>query len=129
MIKQLIGIDDKWSIIVYYIISNKDYNTLKYELRRNGCQEMEVQSIYDKMLSGMVMGFTINDFTNKISIIGINRHNDESEYLSTIVHEAEHAKEAMLSYYSVENKDEPPAYTIGYIIKRMYSTFKYFICK
>ncbi len=35
------------------------------------------------------------------------------DYINSIVHEAEHIKQAMLKAYRVEDKGEPPAYTIG----------------
>jgi hypothetical protein len=40
------------------------------------------------------------------------------------VHEAEHVKQALLRAYSVDDIGENAAYTIGYIVSRMYSIFK-----
>ena len=68
--------------------------------------------------------FTISNTSKHISIVGFNKHDDELDYINSIVHEAEHIKQAMLEAYSVDDKDEPPAYTIGYLIMRMYDTFK-----
>ena len=45
-----------------------------------------------------------------------------SNYL--IVREVFHLKEAMLEAYDVENKGEPPAYTIGYLVMRMWKGFR-----
>jgi hypothetical protein len=39
------------------------------------------------------------------------------------VHEAEHIKQAILEAYNVEDRGEAPAYTVGYIVKRMYEVF------
>ena len=128
MIKQIINVDDKWTIVVYYIFDNKYYKDLIHDLQKIVCPQMEVQAICGNMVSGMAMGFTYSNYAIKLSVVGIGKHSNKSEYISTIVHEAEHVKDAMLSYYSVSNEGEPPANTIGYIVKRMYKTFKHFIC-
>lgn len=37
--------------------------------------------------------------------------------------EAEHVKQDMLEYYGVEDANEPPAYTIGFLIMKMLQVF------
>lgn len=71
---------------------------------------------------------TYSNLSEHISIVLFNHHKSPKDYLNSIVHEAEHIKQAMLKVYRVEDKGEPPAYTIGYIVMRMYEVFKYFIC-
>ena len=56
-----------------------------------------------------------------------NTHDTIEDYLNTIVHEAEHIKQAMLKAYNVNDIGEPPAYTIGYIVMRMYRVFRKFL--
>jgi hypothetical protein len=34
----------------------------------------------------------------------------------------------MLKAYYVEDKEEPPAYTIGYLISKMWRVFRQFVC-
>ena len=46
------------------------------------------------------------------------------DYINSIVHEAEHVKQAMLRTYMIEDKGEPPAYTIGYLVERMCEGFE-----
>ena len=50
-----------------------------------------------------------------------------SDYIDSVVHEAEHVKQAMLKAYHVEDIGEPPAYTIGYLVGRMWEAFKQFL--
>ena len=52
----------------------------------------------------------------------------KEDYLNSIIHEAEHIKQAMLKAYDVDDIGEPPAYTIGYLVMKMYEVFKIFIC-
>ena len=41
------------------------------------------------------------------------------DYINSIVHEAEHVKQAMLAYYDIEDEGENAAYTIAYIATKM----------
>lgn len=116
MIKQIIYVEDKWKIIVYY---NVDYNLYHYidrELQLQGMSDQERKSVFDDMKSGKAYAFTFTNTDERLSIVCFNRHKSTQEYMSSIVHEAEHVKEDMLKYYNVNNMGEPPAYTIGYIV-------------
>lgn len=76
------------------------------------------------------LGGTASNIKRHVSVVLFNRHASPEEYINTIVHEAEHVKQAMLAAYDVEDEGEPPAYTIGYLVMRMYQVFKTFIfCK
>lgn len=46
------------------------------------------------------------------------------DYLNSIVHEAEHVKQAVLKAYRIDDFGEEPAYTVGYIVERMYRAFR-----
>lgn len=62
-----------------------------------------------------------------IKVLSSSPHTSPQDYLDSIVHEAEHVKQAMLEAYQIEDKGEPPAYTIGYLVSRMYPVFRNFI--
>lgn len=47
--------------------------------------------------------------------------------ISSIVHEVGHVKESILEEYNVDNYGDPPAYTIGYIVKEIYSVFNKYV--
>ena len=64
-----------------------------------------------------------------VSIVLFNSHISKADYINSIVHEAEHIKQAILNAYDVEDKGEDPAYTIGYVVMKMYEVFRMFICK
>jgi hypothetical protein len=53
---------------------------------------------------------------------------EKSDYISSIVHEAEHVKQAILDTYDIEDKGEAPAYTIGYLVMQMYEVFRILVC-
>ena len=71
------------------------------------------------MRSRVAKGVTITNEDYKVSIVLLNTHKDKYDYLDTIVHEAEHVKQAMLNWYNIDDSGEPPAYTIGYLVKKM----------
>ena len=58
------------------------------------------------------------------SIVLFNKHSSREDYISSLVHEAEHIKQAMLHVYMVDDSGEPPAYTIGYLVMCMWEVFE-----
>ena len=63
--------------------------------------------------------FTYSNAKYRISIVGFNIHFDKYDYINSIVHEAEHIKQAMLNYYNIQDKGENAAYTVAYIAMKM----------
>lgn len=123
MIKQVIDVNNKWKVIVYY---NIDYNLFPYinqELYKIGIKQHHIEDIYNMMYKERAKAFTVSNLKSKTSIVGFNVHKDRNDYINSIAHEAEHVKQAMLEYYGVEDADEPPAYTIGFLIMKMLQVF------
>lgn len=123
MIKQVINVNNKWKVIVYYDI---DYNLFPYinqELYKAGIKKHHIEQIYNTMYHRKAKAFTMSNLKSKTSIVGFNTHKTRSDYISSIAHEAEHVKQAMLDYYGVEDVDEPPAYTIGFLVMKMLQVF------
>lgn len=70
-----------------------------------------------------VFNFVVS-FAKHISIVVFNRHDDMEDYINSLVHEAEHVKQAMLHAYDVRDSGEPPAHTVGYLVSRMWEVFQ-----
>lgn len=128
MIKQIIRIKHYWKVIVYYNIDYDLFDIVDKELLKYSLPVEERWDLRSLMLSNKAKGFTISFLKYKTSIIGFNKHNSKADYISSIVHEAEHVKDDMLKYYHVHNSGEPPAYTIGYIVKQLYKVYNTFLC-
>ena len=123
MIKQVINVDNKWKVIVYY---NIDYNLFHYvaeELRRIRVKEKSIERVAYLSSMGEVKGFTFTNYKLGISVVGFNKHKTIKDYINSIIHEAEHVKQHMLEAYAVADKDEPPAYTIGFLASKMIMFF------
>lgn len=75
------------------------------------------------MHSGKAKAVTFSNIAQHISVVLFNVHTNKVDYINSVVHEAEHIKQAMLYAYNVEDKGEPPAYTIGYLVSQMYKVF------
>ena len=123
MTRQIIDVDRYWKVIVYY---NVDYNFFSYivsALKRINASEETIYKIYSMMLEGKAKAVTYSNLEKHISIVLFNIHDSIEDYISSVVHEAEHVKQAMLMEYKVEDKGEPPAYTIGYLVKEMWEVF------
>ena len=127
MIRQSFDIKGYWRVVVYYNVDYSLFNRLERELTGFGAAPEVVNDIYRHMSSGMAKAVTYSNYSRHMSIVIFNRHGTMADYINSIVHEAEHIKQAMLAAYGVEDAGEPPAYTIGFIVMKMYRMLRYFI--
>ena len=129
MIRQIFKIEKYWKVIVYYDLDYNFYDDIYFELRLLNFSNDSIEDILYKMRIGKAKAATCNSFEEKVSVVLFNKHNTETDYINSIVHEAEHIKQAILKVYSVEDDGESAAYTVGYIVSKMYNTFKNIIRK
>ena len=141
MRRQGIDVDGYWKVIVYY---DMDYNLFGYVVRDVRKEFLslkpnfkaltmdayydevmeEMEEIYVWMRSGRAKAVTYSSLESHVSIVLFNEHEDRGDYLNSLVHEAEHVKQAMLLAYDVEDRGEEPAYTIGYLVERMWREWR-----
>jgi hypothetical protein len=124
MIKQIFKIEKYWKVIVYYNIDYSFFDDIYFELRLLNFSKESIDDIFNKIKSGNVKAATCNSIEERVSVVLFGNHNNDIDYINSIVHEAEHVKQALLRAYSVDDIGENAAYTIGYIVSRMYSIFK-----
>ena len=118
MIKRIININNYWKVIVYY---NIDYNFFDYvenDLLYYGTPVESIKRIYHNMRT-TAKAFTCSNSYYRVSIVGFNIHSDKYDYINSIIHEAEHIKQAMLKYYNIKDEGENAAYTVAYIATKM----------
>lgn len=126
MIKQVFHIERYWKVVVYY---NVDYDHFDYIIKDIKMNSLPIEGMIGiKQKLRNAYGVTISIPNRRLSIVIFNRHKSKDEYVSTIVHEAEHIKQDMFKYYNAEDEGEDAAYAIGYIVKQMYSVIKDIIC-
>jgi hypothetical protein len=128
MIRQVFDIEDYWKVIVYYDLDYSLLESVVTVLRHIGISEDALEELIDKLRSGEAKAATYSSPEKHISVVLFNEHSTNEDYLNSIIHEAEHVKQAMLEEYKVEDKGELPAYTIGYLVGCMYRAFKQLIC-
>lgn len=118
MIKRIINVSNYWEVIVYY---NIDYNFFDYivkDLKSYNTPVERIRRIYRNMTT-TAKAFTYNNSYYKVSVVGFNIHSNKYDYINSIIHEAEHVKQAMLKYYNIKDEGENAAYTIAYIAMKM----------
>lgn len=120
MIKQVFNIKYYWKVIVYYSIDYNFFDIIKYDLSANSIKHKTISNIYNTMVTNRAKAVTISSFKTKTSIVCFNKHSDKFDYINSVVHEAEHVKQDILEYYQVKDANEPPAYTLGYIVMKMF---------
>lgn len=127
MIRQQFYVEHYWKVIIYYNWNDDFFFPVFKELKRIGFLSKEIKKIFHA-LKNNAKAVTCSNIEYHKSITLFNPHPSPQDYLDSIVHEAEHVKQAMLEAYQVEDKGEPPAYTIGYLLSQMYPVFKDIIC-
>lgn len=128
MIKQIFPIKDYWKVVVFYDMDYHFFDNAKQELFKIGASDWVIDELYDMMITGRAKAVTFSNLAEHTSVVIFNIHESKADYIDSIVHEAEHVKQAMLKAYQVEDEGEPPAYTIGYLISQMYQVFQHLIC-
>ena len=128
MIRQQFDVDGYWRVIVYYNLNYGLFGVVEKDLREAGISSKTIETLYGRMKSGRAKAVTCSNIYNKVSIVLFNKHKDRVDYINSLVHEAEHIKQAMLKSYRVKDEGEEPAYTIGYLVSRMWEVFGEGIC-
>ena len=124
MIKQQFDVEGYWKVVVYYSLDYDFFDDVEFELRKIDFPEAAIEEVYDTMSSGEAKGVTCSMIPSHTSVVLFNHHSSKADYINTIVHEATHVMQSMLKAYNVENKGEAPAYTVGYLVKRMWEVFR-----
>lgn len=124
MIKQVFQVENYWEVIVFYSVDYNFFDDVVLELRKIDFSLAALERARKKLMSGEAKALTCSNEEQHTSVVVFNTHSSKADYINSIVHEAEHVKQAMLKAYRIEDKGELPAYTVGYIVMRMYETFK-----
>jgi len=118
MIKHIFDINNYWEVIVYYDIDYNFFNYIANDLKAISTPVEDIRNIYQNMKYN-AKAFTLSNAKYRTSIVCFNYHYSKYDYINSIIHEAEHIKQAMLDYYNIEDKGEPAAYTVAYIAAKM----------
>ena len=127
MIRYQFDVENYWKVIVFF---NTDYNffsIVSRELLDAGFNIQTIKAMYKNMYSHKAKAVTCSNPDRHISIVIFNKHKRVDDYINSIVHEAEHIKQAMLKAYNIKDAGENPAYTIGYLVMMMYRGFREFV--
>ena len=124
MVRQEFDVDGYWRVIVYYDVDYSYVASIKKEFSEEGFDGRYIDEMLYTMHYDGAKAVTCSDIRKHISVVLFNKHSSIPDYINSIVHEAEHIKQAMLEAYNIEDRGEAPAYTIGHLLMRMYSCFR-----
>lgn len=128
MIKQSFTIRSYWEVVVYYDLDYHFFDNIAKGLKDIGASNIAIRHLYKEMYYGKAKAVTFSNLKKHISYVLFNVHKTRQDYIDSIVHEAEHVKQAVLKHYDVEDEGEDAAYTIGYIVGQMYKGFYTLMC-
>ena len=121
MIRQVINVRHYWKVIVYYNIDYDFWHIIQRDID-NYTPPVE-RNVVKQSMQSSAKAFTISNTSSHISIVGFNKHSNELDYINSIVHEAEHIKQAMLKAYNIDESGEPPANAVAYLVEKMLQVF------
>ena len=124
MIRQEFHVEEYWKVVVWYSLDYHFFDAVLREMRKMGIDRNIVRDVYRMMRNGEAKAVTISNVYKHESLVLFNKHRWFEDYLNSLVHEAEHIKQSMLYAYRIEDEGEAPAYTIGYLVMRMWEGFK-----
>ena len=125
MIRQEFNVKHYWKVIVYYDVNYNLFNYIEDELYDIIHKEKDIDRLYYNMSTYKAKAVTISSIKKHKSIVLFNKHKSYYDYINSIVHEAEHIKQAMLKAYNIKDYGENPAYTIGFVAMKMLMILKY----
>lgn len=125
MIRQHFSIKHYWKVIVYHHVDYNFFHKIVEDLYNIDISSKTIEEAYKMMSSGKAKAVTISNLYLHRSVVLFNSHRSWYDYVNSLVHEAEHLKQAMLYAYDIDDSGEPPAYTVGYLAMRMFEVFKY----
>lgn len=127
MIRYQFDVENYWKVIVFFNMDYNFFSMVSEELISAGFNIQTIKAMYESMYSHKAKAVTCSNPDRHISIVIFNEHKRVDDYINSIVHEAEHIKQAMLKAYNIEDAGENPAYTIGYLVMMMYRGFREFV--
>ena len=125
MIRQEFNVKHYWKVIVYYDVNYNLFNYIEDELYDIIHKEKDIDRLYYNMSTYKAKAVTISSIKKHKSIVLFNKHKSYYDYINSIVHEAEHIKQAILNAYNIKDYGENPAYTIGFVAMKMLMILKY----
>ena len=124
MTRQCFYVEDYWKVVVYYDVDHDFLDFVFRDFNKVGVSRRSFIEMAKPLLQGKAKAFTYSNLHEHISIVLFSKHRNRYDHLNSLVHEAEHIKQAMLKAYLVKDEDELPAYTIGYLVMRMWEVFQ-----
>ena len=124
MIRQEFNVRSYWKVVVWWNLDYHFFDIVLNDIRVMGIDDETVRDIYKIMKSGRAKAVTISNVSKHASLILFNSHSNKIDYINSIVHESVHVKQAMLESYHVEDEGEAPAYTMGYLVSRIWEGFR-----
>lgn len=120
MIKQLLRINDKWDVLIWYCVTEDDYQEVYDTLVEFGCPILDAEYSANTVSSFPNTGLTFSDTDSRVSFVCVSSTTSYSQFVDTLMHEIKHVQSHICEYYDVDENSEDAAYLVGYLARRVY---------
>ena len=118
-----------WKVKVFYNIKKQDIALCIKELNKLTHKKKYHKECYETLYTDKKdRAYIYTSYDKQYSVIFIGVPSSTGELLDTIIHEANHLKSHIASYYDLDEKDEEVCYIIGDIVQKMSKQFITLIC-
>ncbi|UKK52141.1 hypothetical protein L6472_06055 [Prevotella sp. E13-17] len=125
---QLIDIDGWWLVTVIYLPRQEDMNTMVQIMDRIGCPDKDIMESCRLLTEEWNKGVTFSNPRLRRSVMVIGRSENWEQFFDTVLHEIRHVTDDIIRAYDIMNYGEPPAYTQGYLGRRMAPMIRRLAC-
>lgn len=113
-----------WKVVVLHNITAKDETVVIKALEEICDNPNDIEKAkHNIRANNPNNGFIYSNFDTKQSLIVIGYASSSSEYVDTIIHEANHLQSHIATVFNLDEKGEDVCYLIAYIVKTIYKDF------
>lgn len=110
--------DDAWRVVVNYDVHPEDLRYVLMQVDRIGVSDRDREEIV-KLFDVANHGFTVSDYSERMSLVCIGWSSSERGRRNTIIHEIDHVQHDVCEYYGVPLGSEEAAYVQGTLGEEM----------
>lgn len=110
--------DDAWRVVVNYDVTPSDLRYVMGQVEAVGVSDKDREAI-ERLFDEANHGFTVSDFSQRMSLVCIGWVTSRRQLHNSIVHEIDHVQRDLCEYYDVPLGSETAAYLQGLLGQEM----------
>ena len=120
MKSEYIDVKGKWGIVVCYDLMRRDVHEMRALMEAVGMDDDSIDEALRILLYHKNKGMCVSQPALEMSLVFVGEATGEDQWWDTMAHEVlDHAKIAILDYYTVSLRGEDSAWLTGYLMRKV----------